>query len=258
MKSLLKTISALAIVFSVNASASVMFDSGIPAGWDCTGNCGTLGADGDVTASPLGSSYGWVSTDGGVDGVGLDGLVGEEGSILRSSLFAANANDPLEFYFNYVTSDGQGFADYAWAALLDESLNHVATLFTARTLADGTIVPGSGMPTPEATLTPINVPIIDKAPIWAPLGGNSGACYTGVGNGCGYTGWIQSSYNIAAAGNYYLTFGVTNWDDNGYDSGMAFDGITVAGKAVGEVPEPTILSLFALAVLGFARRKSVK
>lgn len=258
MKLFLKSISALAFVFSVNASASVIFDSGLPAGWDCTGNCGTLGANGDVTSSPLGGSYGWVSTDGGANGVGLDGLVGVDGSILRSSLFSADANDPLEFFFNYITSDGQGFADYAWAALLDESLNHVATLFTARTLADGTIVPGSGMPAPEAILTPTSVPIIDKAPIWAPLGGNSGDCYSGVGNGCGYTGWINSFYTIANAGNYYLEFGVTNWTDSGFDSGMAFDGITVGGKPVVGAPEPTMLSLFALSLLGFARRKSVK
>ena len=47
---------------SVNAQAA-LFDSGIPAGWTCTGNCGTSGADGVVTLAPSGGSkYGWVAS----------------------------------------------------------------------------------------------------------------------------------------------------------------------------------------------------
>jgi hypothetical protein len=32
-------------------------------------------------------------------------------------MFAATAGTALNFYFNYVTSDGAGFADYGWAEL---------------------------------------------------------------------------------------------------------------------------------------------
>ncbi|GAA0813522.1 hypothetical protein GCM10009111_09030 [Colwellia asteriadis] len=245
-------------IFSFNVSATVIdntFDGGIPANWGCTGNCGVAGADGVVTAAPTGANnYGWVSTDNGVNGVGLDGLVGTDGSVLTSNLFAANAGDDLEFFFNYVTSDGAGYADYAWARLLDESLNQVAMLFTARTKESGNIVPGIGMPAPEATLSPGSVEIIAGAPSWSVLGSDSNSCFS---SGCGYTGWVQSNYSILTAGSYYLEFGVTNWTDTAHDSGLAFDGITIAGVAIDPVavPEPAGVALFSLALLGLARIK---
>jgi len=261
---LIKSIKTLTIplfaltAFTQSAQASVIFDSGLPAGWDCTGSCGTAGADGVVTSSPFGGNYGWVATTDGASGAGLDGLAGTTGSNLQSSLFSAEANDDLNFFFNYVTSDGAGYADYGWARLLDESFNQVALLFTARTLASGNIVPGFDMPTPEATLSPGSVEIIGGAPTWSPLGSSSGECYSA---GCGYTGWIESTYTIANAGNYYLEFGTTNWTDSEYQSGLAFDGITVGGDVVGEpidVPEPETALLFGVALLGLARKKFAK
>ena len=187
--------------------------------------------------------------------VGLDGLTGITGSVLTSSLFSADAGDDLSFSFNYITSDGSGFADYGWARLLDESLNQEAILFTARTLPSGNIVPGFGMPTPEATLSPVTVEIIGGAPLWSPLGSSSGTCFSA---GCGYTGWVESHYTIANAGNYFLEFGTTNWSDSSFQSGLAFDGITVGGDVVGGpvgVPEPQTALLFVIALLGFARKK---
>jgi len=70
-------------------------------------------------------------------------------------------------------------------------------------------------------------------PTWSPLTETPGACFA---EGCGLTGWVQSDYTIAAAGNYLLQFGVTNWDDNGFQSGLAFDGITVGGTPIDQVP----------------------
>ena len=119
------------------------------------GSAGTLGANGVVTLPPNGElSYGWVSTWGGAPGGGLPyivpgingGIGNTNGSILRTDVFAATAGDGLQFYFNYVTTDGAGFADYAWARLLDTAYNEVALLFTARTKASGSIIPGFGMP----------------------------------------------------------------------------------------------------------------
>ncbi len=226
------------------------------AGWTCTGSCGTDGADGVVTLSPFNNpSYEWVSTNGGITGAGeLAGIGGTNGSMLDSPTFAANAGDALNFYFNYVTSDGAGFADYAWAQLLDASNNSVvATLFTARTEASGTIAPGVGLPANTSTLTPSSVPIIGGAPIWSPLGTDSGTCYQ---SGCGYTGWINSNYVIPTAGTYLLSVGTTNWSDTSYQSGLALDGVTVAGQQVG-VPEPASFALLAagLAGLAFVRRR---
>src|SRR5665647_2006867 len=52
-----------ASIFSFSGPAAA---APLPAGWTCTANCGTMGANGDVTASPQGGDYGYVSTDLGV------------------------------------------------------------------------------------------------------------------------------------------------------------------------------------------------
>ena|ERR1035438_7739074 len=230
--------------------------SPIPTGWTCAGNCGTDVADGVVPLSPVAGSskYEWVSTNGGTTGVGAlpTGALGSEtdGSTLSTTVFSATAGTALNFYFNFVTSDGAGFADYAWAELYNSSNTPVALLFTARTETSGSIIPGTGLPAPLATLTPASVPIISGGPAWSPLGGSSGTCYA---SGCGYTGWVKSSYTIATAGNYYLKVGVVNWLDQAYDTGLALDGVTVGGVSITPTtpaPSSLILALFGLAATG--------
>lgn len=100
----------------------------------------------------------YISTSGGLDGVGKlpTGALGIEknGSLLVSWPFFANAGQVLSVYFNYVTSDGSAFDDYAWAAVGDPTLTSVEYLVTARTQPSGSIIPGQGMPGVVATLTP--------------------------------------------------------------------------------------------------------
>lgn len=200
---------------------------------DCIGYCGESVVDGTdvIGVLPSGSStYNWVSTNMGQVGAGqLAGFGGSNGSSLTSDAFYAAAGSKVEFYFNYVTSDGAGFADYAWSQLIGASSS--TTLFTARTQPTGSIVPGFGLPGVNATLSPVEVPIISGGPQWAPLGGWSGIW---CDSGCGYTGWIKSTYEIHTAGTYQLAFGVTNWIDEAYDSGLAFQGLLLNGSVIGD------------------------
>jgi hypothetical protein len=240
-------------VLSVAARAGT-----IPSGWTCTGNCGEDGSDGVVPLSPTGNSYyEWVSTTNGTTGVGAlpTGALGSEtdGSTLATSVFSASSGTPLSFYFDFVTSDGAGYADYAWAALFNSSNTLVALLFTARTEPSGTIVPGTGMPPVNTgvTLTPSSVDITPNATSWSPLGTWSGDCFD---PGCGNTGWVNATYDIPTAGNYYLEVGVVNWIDQEFDTGLAMDGVTVGGAPItgGGTPEPATFAMLGAGLLGLA------
>ena len=235
----------------------------------CIGSCGVItGANGDVTAAPGGLSYSWISTNRGVTSAGQIGPAGgTNGSSLTTTAFVAANGQTLSFNFNFVTSDGQdpgnrvsGFVyqDYAYAQLINLDTNAVTTIFTARTEPTGTIVPGSSLPPvdPGVTLSPSSAPIVlgsgaGGGPIWSPLGADSGQCY---GPGCGLTGWIGSSFVVPTAGNYQVVFGVSNWADTLYQTGLAVSGLNIGGATIDDgasgsgVPEPTA---WALMVVGF-------
>jgi PEP-CTERM motif len=96
-------------------------------------------------------------------------------------------------------------------------------------------VPGFGLPATAATVNG-GVPVVMQGtdgPEWSRLGEDSGQCFN---VGCGFTGWITSQYTFTASGSYILEFGAVNWGDDLYDSGLAFDGITVAGTPIEELP----------------------
>jgi hypothetical protein len=209
-----------------------------------------------------------VSTNLGLNGVGVlpTGGLGLEtnGSTLTTSLFSATAGNPLSFYFDYTSSDGKQFADYAWAGLFNSSNTLQALLFTARTTASGNAVPGFGVPPPVATLSPATVAIHPGATKWSPLGSSSGACFIAVGQGCGSTGWVLSTFNITTTGNYYLKVGTVNWGDTEFDSGLALDGVSVNGVPITPppttTPEPASLVMLALGLAGIGafRRKAAQ
>lgn len=217
----------------------------------CVGTCGSAGPDGDITSPPeFGPNYSYITTLNGVSGAGqITGVGGTTGSEFLTTSFSANSGDALNFYFNYITSDGSTFADYAFAQLLTASLDPVAFLFTARTTPSGDTSPGFGLPANSATLTPASTPITANATNWSFLGSSSGACFAA---GCGNTGWINSNYLLTDSGSYVLRLGVTNFSDSLFQSGLAFAGVTVAGV---EIPTPTTPipepATWAMMLLGF-------
>ena len=234
----------------------------IPAGWTCSegGNCGTLGPDGVVTAPPGGSTYQYVSTSGAPTFSGLNlGFNETNGSLLTTSAFSASGTTVLAFNFNFVTSDGAGFPEYAYAQLAPSGGSPIL-LFTARTCETTpcNTVPGVGMPPlgVGVTLVPPSTPVTPNATTWSALGSSSGSCWA---VGCGNSGWIQAEYT-PAAGAYALQFGVVNVNDQAFDTGMAIAGATIGDIPIGDdlavVPEPTTLILFGstMAGLGFASR----
>lgn len=225
------------MIVAVGIAAGVGASSAAQAA-ECIGNCGRSGPNGVVAVAPTGDgSYDWVSTSGGQAGAGqIAGVGGTNGSELRSDTFFAAAGQQVAFWFNYVTSDGSGFADYGFSQLINTATSGVTSLFTARTQPSGTIAPGFGLPSVEANLSPAAVPIIPGGPAWEPLGGFSGRCYD---LGCGYTGWIYSTYEVQEAGTYQLRFGVSNWSDQNWDTGMAFSGLLLDGATIGDGSSPT-------------------
>ncbi|WP_448580012.1 NF038132 family protein [Thermaurantiacus sp.] len=244
MKSLFLGAASVAAAFALVPSA---------ASAQCVGTCGSsAGTDGVVTGA-----HSWVVTNPGVSGVGLG--QGDEtiGSTFTTLAFTANGTDELQFDFNYITSDGAGFADYAWVELLSGA--SALTLFTARTTPSGDTVPGFSLPglAPGVTLTPASTPIIGGAPTWSPLGQWNGLCFS---SGCGYTDWIKMTYT-PAAGTYRLRFGVVNWSDSVWSSGLAWRGALIGDKPIEPgIPEP---GTWAMLIAGFgmigaaARRRRI-
>lgn len=248
---------AAAFAALAQPATAQIFDAGLPANWECQGNCGTAEADGDVLLAPGGGSrYGWISNHNGAAGVRLTGVGSPRdsfnGSLLRSHVFSASAGQELSFHLNYVTTDGGDFSDYGWVRLLDTGGNQVAMLVTARTSPGGGAVPGFGMPAGLATLDPPRNNVLGPAPAWGPLGTDTGTCYV---EPCGITDWIGARYTIAGSGQYRLEFGVVNWVDASADTGMAFDAIALDGTPLPAVPEPASIALFGAGALVLALRR---
>lgn len=263
---------ALVLACAGPAHAVSVTPPGDLAGWTCTGQCGASAAQGDISLSPFGSAMvGYVATAGssvyGVSPLVLDDNsrgIETNGSTIVSGAFRAAQGDRIAVQFNYVSTDGKGFDDYAWARLVnadDGAL--VAWLFTARSSnsSTGNIVPGDVLDRDD--FDPRNVIVnyddfefnskTSSDPVdWAPLGASNGTCWRDNAPGCGYTGWLESRHSFAAGGDYRLEVGIVNWGDEAYDSALAFDvvGLTSA------VPEPAAWQLLLGAALlaGIKRR----
>jgi hypothetical protein len=277
----------LAYAFSIAAfmcgSAAYAADVVLPgdlSGWTSVGSAGSMAPSGDIVASPLANTqYGYVTTaestefqvspltlKSGGKGSGIE----HNGSKITSNIFSAIAGQTLSMSFNFASTDGKGYDDYAWARVInssDDSL--VAWLFAAQSTNSNTkgIVPGSVLD--KSAFDPDQVisnykdfSFTSKTaedPIdWSALKGSSGFCWKDNAEGCGFTGWLDSSITLANSGSYRVEIGVVNWGDGAYDSGLAFDfrGLTNS-QNVTAVPESETyaLMLVGLCLVGSVARR---
>jgi PEP-CTERM motif len=189
------------------------------------------------------------------------------GSVFRSAAFSAQAGESVSAYFNYVSTDGKGYDDYAWARLVNATDNSlVAWMFTARSTNSSkqSIVPGDLKVGFDPDTTILNYGDFEFQtrnlkqgnPVdWSRLGGSNGACWRDDAEGCGFSGWLQSQVTLGQAGSYRLEVGVVNFGDGLYDSGLAFDMANLSAPA-STVPEPgtAAMALSALGLLWGCRR----
>lgn len=215
----------------------------------CIGTCGNAtAANGDVPLPPGSSVYQYVTTTGGAIGggdlpavFGSPGVQSMNGSTLITGKFTPTAKQMRKFNFDYATSDGSGYPDYAWAGLMSTDGGSNYLIFSTETEPAGNTVPGVTMPplAPGTSLIPPTSQVMPGSgtqcgsgdcntpaggPVWTALGPYSGDCWA---IGCGQTGWIQSRFSGEAAGTYQLEFGVSNTNDQLYDSGLALAGCSV-------------------------------
>ncbi len=249
--------------------------------WACTGACGSAAADGDITLAPTGNAqYAWLSTFGSTaldvspllieeSGGGGSTFFQTNGSSWLSPAFTLTAGQSVDAWFNYVSTDGKGFDDYAWARLVHAGSGDTAAwLFTARSTNGSrrNVVPGNALARATNNTVDFDVAevIVNYAdfdfqtrnltigdPIdWSPLGDSNGTCWRDDAEGCGFSDWLHAVV-APGAGAYRLEVGVVNFGDQIYDSGIAFD-----FTGLQPVPEPAgWLSMLGGAAWLAARRR---
>jgi len=269
MKTTHTLLAATLSCLAATAQAAAVIPTNDLADWTCTGACGAIAPTGDIAASPTGHArYGYVTTFGS-EALNVSPIVVKDnstgvatnGSRYLSGTFGAASGDQLNMFFNYVSTDGKGFDDYAWARVVNASDNSlVSWLFSARSTNSntGNVVPGDALDKkafdPDAIIVnykdfEFTSKTVDDPVDFSVLGDSNGTCWRDNAPGCGYTGWLESLYSFSDAGSYRVEVGVNNWGDTAYDSALAFDFANLRATAASTVPEPGSLPMLASGLL---------
>ena len=255
------------LVGSTRAEALMLlesFEAGLPAGSILAPGSvgGTSGAVPNL-APTEGAAFGFLDTSGSAPIPG-----GTAGSALLLPGFALADGDVLLLDLNFLTSDGNGFNDFAVAQLVASgTLDLVATLYTAETAgAAEQSVPCLGCPagaiSPGVLLS--SSPAFLDGVETGPLGGITyGPGKFGGGPG-GATGWVTASFT-PGAGSYQLFFAVSDVGDTAVESALAVDNIRSdtrsqdrQGQSGPVIPEPSSLVLFGTSLFGLSGARRLR
>lgn len=239
-------ICCIAFTSLLSIASEIGFENGIPSGWTTIGNVNT----GSDLNAYQGNSFVWVSN------------AGLAYSALLSPTFVFDHPTLISFAFSYMSRDGGGYFDPAYAVLmptgfsppdpnqyyfyLDPYLPAGSTVLTmAGVECNNAYISGAAVQTsvvPFTQLITISGSMLQDGNcpgFWNP---SNGAI---IGIQKGATDWITASY-IAAPGTYQLGFFSTNTVDHNILSALAVDDVHID-----PVPEPSGFWLLLSAGIAF-------
>lgn len=169
------------------------------------------------------------------------------GTQWMTSAYALAAGDTVSLDLSFLTNDGGGYADYGYVELLLND-SQVALMYLAQTVGSTLVV----MPSASPALPGISPGVVLSQPT-ASLNGLETGPIGGVTYGPGRypnidpvldigggSDWINSSFTVAAAGDYKLKFVVMDVGDTTVDTGLAFDNIRVNDVSIEDFEGPAL------------------
>lgn len=239
----------------------------LPTGWTLSdGGIGEqMGPETDLPPSQ-GEGFAFIDSTGTTDLVATLVPGATTGSVLLSSRLYFDVRQSLSLDLNFLTNDGDEYADFAVVQLLEANSGaYVATLYTANTTCDVCravpAIGGPGAPSAGVTLNP------DAAYFDGRFTGLIGGIPYGPGKWLegtgGATGWVKSTYDVEP-GIYQLAFIVGNVLEPGLESALLIDNLRtntalIEGfETTPPVPEPAEQMLLTAGLLALLAHRLLR